>query len=139
MGEALEGHPLPSQENANMNTLFLNAADALMGLRTVPNAETAGIALRQAVGSENTGGDREKLSSSLRQIHQYLLMESDPDYWLEQVADPRDPLDSSMMEMTSVVVNERQLQARLIASVLDQLSEGSPSPVRLHSVDIVGR
>jgi hypothetical protein len=122
-----------------MNTLFLNAADTLMGLRTVSNAEMAGVALRQAVGTVSTEGEKESLSISLRQIHQYLLMESDPDYWLEQIADPRDPIDSSTMEMTSAVANERQLQARLIASVLDQLNVGSPHTVRLHSIDIAGR
>ncbi len=121
MEYALEEKSSNIQEQANMNTLFLNAADTLMGLHTVPNAENAGIALRQSVGSEATDEEKTDLSSSLRQIHQYLLRESNPDYWLEQVADPRDQIDSSMMDMTTAVANERNQQARLIASVIDYL------------------
>ena len=121
--------PDAQTEETPADEFLLNAADTLAGLHMVPDASAASVALRRVIGPQADAESLLATVSSLHRVRSALLVEANPDYWVEQVAGPCGPIDEAMVEMTSSLAQSRCLQARMVAEVLDRLGsvpEGSP-------------
>jgi hypothetical protein len=115
----MEARAVTSQvdEKLDLIALFRDASETLMSLPAIPDAHKAGVSLRQFSISKLTL-ELEMLTESLTRIHRHLLVESNPDYWVDQITIPSEIWDSSLMDITVAVTDARQRQAQLIASVI---------------------
>ena len=113
-----------ADEERDLSALLIDAAETLLCLPTVPEAQLAASTLRQMANSPSSPKDKSVLFA-LHRIYKRLLIEATPDYWVDQMPNPNETWDADHMEMTIAVTYERQRQANLIAVVIKRLNVSS--------------
>lgn len=114
----------------NLQNLFLEddvlltVANTLLGLQGIPNADAVGTAIKNELHFRPANPKLRPIEENLKKIYKRVVLESSPDYWIDQVLENED-IDSSKVDMTFSLANERQQQAKLIAAAINRIDSTS--------------
>lgn len=100
--------------------VLLMAANTLLGLQGIPNADMVGTAIKNELHLRPSNPKLRGYEENLKKIYKRVVLESSPDYWIDQVLE-NENIDSSKVDMTFSLANERQQQAKLLAAAIDKI------------------
>jgi hypothetical protein len=100
------------------------ATEVLQRLQVVPGAKEALDLLRQRVPGDPDSKMQEDLISALRGVHQRLLAEGSPDYWIEDLPSGITEVDMDQMDLAVEAASTRLNEAAFIAELIEMLDAG---------------
>lgn len=102
--------------------------EVLQRLHLVPGAKEALALTRRVVSSPaTTHGD---LLEALRTVHQRLVVESCPDFWLHELAVEPSGLNQDQIDLAADAASARMEEAATVANIIVTLEEAHPEPSR---------
>ena len=125
---------MSSQEvvlNGSVDTIPTSASalEVLQRLQVVPGAREA-LAIVRRQGLNPSGSESQAdLICALRGIHQRLLAEGSPDYWIQDFQPGDREVDMDQMDLAVEAAAARLLEAACIADLIESLETGhAPQP-----------